>query len=417
MGLTAFLFPVAAKRPHELTVGLPLSKAPKTAFTPINTLSFPFLLWALLAWLASSQQTFSQTRFEMTPQVEQWVRNGQKAMYSYDFDRAHQEFDELIRHFPNHPIGYMYQAEVFWWLALSDKTNQSLENSFNQYTEKAIATGEALLRKDPKDFYALLFLAGTYGNKVRFLISINKRYVGALSPGKKGNNYCMQGLALRPDYVDFLIGAGAFDYFAGALPAVIKPFAWLLGARGDKEKGLRELQTVAQRGEFGQTEAKTVLLGVYYNEEKFEEYRILTSELIDLYPANPVFYMWLANYYISRSQLDDGIRYFSNLIGRAHGDSGVRISLGYAYYEKGRIELKKRALDEAGTSFSRAIEEGVKNANLLSLAHLRKGFALDLRHRRDAATGEYKIVLTLPDVEESHKLASRFLRSPYQGLP
>jgi tetratricopeptide (TPR) repeat protein len=393
------------------------SQATETFVAHINFFPLPVLLLALIGWVASSQQAFSQTQFEMTPQVEQLVRSGQKDMYSCDFDLAHQKFDEVIRRFPSHPIGYMYKAEVFWWVALSDKTNKSLENSFNRYTEQAIAKGEELLRKDPKDFYSLLSLAGTYGNKVRFLISINKRYVGSLSPGKKGNSYCTQGLALRPDYVDLLIGTGAFNYFAGALPAIIKPFAWLLGARGDREKGLKELQTVAQKGEFGQIEAKTVLLGVYYNEERFDDYRALTTELIDLYPSNHVFYMWLANYYISRSQLDDGIHCFSDLIGRANKNSGVRISKDYAYYEKGRIELKRKALHEAEISFSKAIETAGKNANLLPLAHLRKGFVLDLRNRRDEAIREYRRVLALPDVEECHKLASRFLRSPYQGLP
>jgi tetratricopeptide (TPR) repeat protein len=95
----------------------------------------------------------------------------------------------------------------------------------------------------------------------------------------------------------------------------------------------------------------------------------------------------------------------------------VRISRDYAYYEKGRIELKKKVLDGAETSFSRAIEDGGKNANLLPLAHLRKGFVLDLRKRRDEALREYRTVLALPDVEECHKYASRFLRGSYQGLP
>lgn len=417
MGLTAFLFSDAADRHQRTTAERVSFKATETFVTNFSISPLPVILLALIGWMASSHHAFSQTRFEMTPPVEQLVRSGQRDMYSCDYELANQKFDELVRRFPNHPIGYMYKAEVFWWVALRDKTNKSLENGFNQYTQQAIAKGEELLRNDPKDFHALLFLASTYGNKVRFLISISKRYVGALSPGKKGNSYCMEGLALRPDYVDLLIGPGAFNYFAGALPAVIKPFAWLLGARGDKEKGLKELQTVAAKGEFGQIEAKTVLLGVYYNEERFDDYRALTTGLIDLYPSNHVFYMWLANYYISRSQLDDGIHYFSDLLGRANKNSGVRISRDYAYYEKGRIELKKKVLDGAEISFSRAIEDGGKNANLLSLAHLRKGFVLDLRKRRDEALREYRTVLALPDVEECHKFASRFLRSPYQGLP
>ena len=186
MGLTAFLFSDAADRHQRTTAERVSFKATETFVTNFSISPLPVILLALIGWMASSHHAFSQTRFEMTPPVEQLVRSGQRDMYNCDYELANQKFDELVRRFPNHPIGYMYKAEVFWWVALRDKTNKSLENGFNQYTQQAIAKGEELLRNDPKDFHALLFLASTYGNKVRFLISISKRYVGALSPGKKG---------------------------------------------------------------------------------------------------------------------------------------------------------------------------------------------------------------------------------------
>ena len=369
---------------------------------------------------------FSQSQFEMTPEVERLIRAGQLDMYNCNFDSSGKNFEELIRRFPDHPVGYMYKAEVEWWKGLRDPGNKALEKLFLRYTQQAIERGEALIRKDPKDFYAQLFLASTYGNKTRYCVTVSKSYLGAMRAGLKGHFYNENALALKPDCVDCLIGSGSYNYFTGSLPAVIKPFAWMLGARGDREKGLKELEKATEKGEFGQTEAKTVLLGVYFSERRHEDYRKVILKLIDQYPPNHVFYMWLVNHCIRQSrllsaqgtalaQLDEGIRFLNELLARDAGTSTPGISRHYAFYEKGRLELEKKAPETAIASFSRAIELGSSDKSLLARAHLYRGLALDLKGDRDSALKEYRVVLGLPNVDTTQKYASRFSRNPYRG--
>ena len=59
-------------------------------------------------------------------------------------------------------------------------------------------------------------------------------------------------------YYDIYVGIGAFNYFTGALPAVIKPFAWLIGARGNRDVGIDQLKTAMTRARYSQTEARIV---------------------------------------------------------------------------------------------------------------------------------------------------------------
>jgi hypothetical protein len=73
-------------------------------------------------------------------------------MYSYDLNAADKKFDELIRHFPEHPIGYTHKAMVVWWRALCDTKNKSLEEAFDRYIDEAIAKGQSILNKDQYDF-------------------------------------------------------------------------------------------------------------------------------------------------------------------------------------------------------------------------------------------------------------------------
>jgi hypothetical protein len=121
----------------------------------------PFLL---LLYFSLAPVTHAQTQFDFTPEIDRLLRNGLNKMYSYDLKKADECFDELVRRFPDHPIGYMHKAEVVWWQALRDNKNPQLESDFERYTEIAIRKGHGLLKKDPKNFYVLLYVAGAYGN-------------------------------------------------------------------------------------------------------------------------------------------------------------------------------------------------------------------------------------------------------------
>jgi tetratricopeptide (TPR) repeat protein len=362
--------------------------------------------------LCSSQLVADSHPFEMTPETAQILRNGLHRMYKYDLKEADNLFDELIRRFPDHPIGYMHKAELIWWKALMDTKDEGLKETFRRFNEQALLKGEESLTRDPRDFYALLYLAGSYGNQTRFNIYISKSYFGAITSGLKGYKYIRSAHALRPDYVDSLIGLGAYNYFAGALPMVIKPFAQMFSASGNKTEGIKQLEQVVAKGEFGKIEARTVLLGVYLNEKKWVEYRRILRQLIAEFPSNPVFYAWLAAPFITQKRWGDGIHQFSELIEQANS-SGLQAGQGYAYYQKGRLELEKGDHENAIQSFSRILETHSRDENLLARTFLLRALAYDLMGNRDMALADYRATLDLPNVEDTHLKAQQFLSSPY----
>jgi tetratricopeptide (TPR) repeat protein len=351
----------------------------------------------------------------MTPEVAHLIREGLEAMYGCDYNTAEQKFDSLVRLYPEHPAGYMYKAECVWWKCLRNTTSKELQNQFTQYSETGVARGLALVQRDPKDFYAQMFLAGIYGNQTRFYVTITHSTVAAMRSGMKGDKYNQNSLALRPDCVDCLIGTGSHDYAPEVLPSLLKGVAKLMGIRADKSRSLENLELAAEKGEFAQTEAKIVLLGIYYNEKWFDKYEKLLMQLINQYPSNHVFTMWLAIFYQEQHRVDEGIECISRLLEKASRNPVFRLAQEYAYLEKGRLELGKKALNDAVHSLSRGIDAGRGNPDYLAQAHMLRGFALDLLSHRESAIQEYRSVLALPNVEDSHKSASRFTRSPFQG--
>jgi tetratricopeptide (TPR) repeat protein len=370
---------------------------------------------AIFALFIPCQTALAQSNFDITPDVDQLLRSGLHEMYDHHLVDAGKKFDELVRRFPDHPVGYVYKAELTWWEALQDRKNPALQDAFDRLTEEAISRGHALAKENPKDFYALLYLAAAYGNKTRYRGGIKRAYLDALQSGLKGHAYIKEAAGIRPENIDCLIGIGSYNYFAGALPSMVKPFSWMFGVRGDKDEGIRQLALAAQKGEYGQTEAKIVLLLVYFNEPRFEDYQKTLTSLIDQYPSNPVFYMWMADFFVVRKKASEGVQFFTDLIDRAPKTSSGEIDPSAAHYEKGRLQMEEKNWDAAIASMTKVIEMRPLDTKLTARAHLLRGLALDLKGQRSEAVLNYQAVLRLPNIEDSHERAKRCLKSPYRG--
>ena len=190
----------------------------------------------------------------------------------------------------------------------------------------------------------------------------------------------------------------------------------MFGARGDKNEGIRQLQLASEKGEYGQTEAKTVLLLVYFNEGRLDDYQKTLNRLIDQFPSNPVFYMWMANFFISQKKANEGVQLFAELLKQGDNSPAARVDISAAQYEKGRLEMEEKNWDGAISSLTQVIESCPADTKLLVRAHLLRGFGLDLTGRRGGAVLSYQAVLTLPNFENSHGKAKRCLKAPYRGV-
>jgi hypothetical protein len=410
----SFLDEVGRRCPQRRLVGSSSAAEKNMRGVHLDPWSLVIVLFLLL--FSPASVAHAQTQFDFTPEIDRLLRNGLNKMYRYDLQEADESFDELVRRFPEHPIGYMHKAEVVWWYALRDNKNPKLEADFERYTELAINKGHSLLKKDPENFYALLYVAGAYGNRTRYNAYVSKSYYRAMRAGIKGYDFVGPAQALRPNYVDCLIGTGAYNYFAGSIPTLMKIFAWMFTQGGDKDKGIQQLELAAQKGEYGQIAAKMILLGVYYNEKRFDDYQRLTSGLIEQFPTNPVFVMWLADFYIRQGRLDEGNQKLTLLLDKGKTASRSRLSLAQISYEKGRVLLEKQNADDAAASLTRVIDSDLPGGDpLRAKARLLRGCAWDLKGKREQALADYQAVLQLRDTDDCQRKARGFLKQPYRG--
>jgi tetratricopeptide (TPR) repeat protein len=153
-----------------------------------------------------------------------------------------------------------------------------------------------------------------------------------------------------------------------------------------------------------------VLIGLYSKQNQPEKSVELITQLATRYPRNYLFGVERAGMLYRLGRAEEGARVFGDLlkderIAQAATDV-VRFQWGEALAEKADHTGAIEQYD--------AVKRWPKSeAELVSLAHLHTGEALDALGKREQALVEYQAVLKRENVFGSHKLAAQYLKKAY----
>jgi hypothetical protein len=235
---------------------------------------------------------------------------GFAGLYNLDFDGAQKDFVAWEAAHPDDAVGPVSEAagllfSEFHRLGVlesqfyedNDKfvARQKLtpDPAVREQFQKAIGRAETLahtkLAKDPKERDALFALTLSAGLQADYAALIDKRNRTSLHFTKQASMAAQQLLAVCPDCYDALLATGFSKYIIGSLPA---PVRWVLrmdGLPADKDGGIADLQTTAQRGRYLAPFAR-ILLAIVYVREKDKAHALqLLSELRSDFPGNSLF--------------------------------------------------------------------------------------------------------------------------------
>lgn len=271
------------------------------------------------------------------PIADQAIRHAAQATYSMDLVEARKTARSLQRRYPDHPAGFLLDAETYWWEAQIDPTRKEIEDEFFRVQGKTIDIGEkALKAKKYPEVEIRAYLASAWGSKARFRLTQHGVGLKTVLDGRNAHNYAEEVYKADPKYTDILVGIGAYNYFTGKIPSVLKPFAYLLGASGNPTLGLQQIRTVIEKGRYAQTEARIVLFTALMKDGSYEEsFRVLKGLMSD-YPENHALYSWVTQWYLDQGKKTDGIAYFEKL--QAEQVSASPSLAQYALYEKAILQ-------------------------------------------------------------------------------
>ncbi len=366
---------------------------------------------------------FNQDYFAQDQKFDSLITAGIDQIYSIKFNQARSTFALVKRNYPQHPAGDFFTAMITWWQILLDLENEEFDDLFEDQLEIVIDQCDDILDNDPKNVDAYFFKGGSLGFRGR-LYSIRGDWLDAAADGKDALPLVFTAYELDSTNVDVKLGFGIYDYFAAVIPEkypMVQPLMFFF-PEGNKEKGIEELKTVAEKGKYAKYEAQYFLMTLNYSFERNDKECFKYAKMLsDKFPDNPRFQSFLGRINVRMNNLPTAVEIFRDVLNKAD-----RNLTGYndkvkreAHYYIGLNYMRSDSLDLALQHFnkceqiSRKVDDDEESGFLIN-AVLYLGEIYDLKGERNKAIQNYEEVLDFREFGNSHDRAEEYLEKPYK---
>lgn len=364
------------------------------------------------------------------PDLEALRRAGFEALYSLDYEAARRQFQRIIEARPDHPMGYLYLATTLWveklnqsrrlqtgfylnpsfYAATGERIDPERDRHFRRYIEQAMAKADALLAKRPDDVEAKYFRGAASAILGAYEASVARRFFAALRAGSRAVKDHREILARDPGFADAYLTVGIYDYIVGSLPLAVRLLAALGGFRGDRQRGLAELEHAAASGKYVADDARVLLVALYYRERRYSDALAVLETLASRYPRNYLLRSERATLLLRLGRTAEAVDAFEQLLRQPSFSAAhdvIRFQYAEALFQTGYTQA-------ALHHFRQLVASTQAYPDLVTLSYLRIGQILDLSGNRSAALTAYTTVLERENVFDSHEQARRYRRTPYK---
>jgi tetratricopeptide (TPR) repeat protein len=346
------------------------------------------------------------------------VIRGIDLIYNWEFDPAESLFERLIKENPEDPIGYFYLAMVSWSrLAYGIWTNEMVEQ-YGRRIKRTVEVAKNAVKKNKADCYAYFYLGGALGFEGRFKL-MERKFLSSFFLAQDAIKALKTSLELCPDNQDVLFGMGIFDYYTAKFSGVLKFLSYLLIHRGDKEEGLRKLQSAADGAIYSSIEAKSLLLHIYLymEEDQYDKALALAVELTERFPDNIRFKFFEGVTYIRLDKYagyEDVVNFFRKKSSRMPTKNEAFIWGNRGVYLEACYDLSHERPSEARSKLQRILlkADPVSDPFMLAWPLLKIGMCYDLEGKREKALDYYEQVIKLENGAGAQFLAYKYKRKP-----
>lgn len=380
-----------------------------------------FLFLALcLSFLLFITETDIEAAQQRSNQFRSCLRQGIEKSFNLEAESANSYLKKAVELDRGNPTGYAFLALAHllsYETSFEQKDRERSQEIMLRYVSEAISRGEKRIEKYPKDGQAYFAMALAKIVKVRWAIT-QKRY---FMVGQETSNiwhYLEKAKAEDPQNYDIYFPMGLLHYHVDHLPGLSRFFSSILIVSGDRQKGLRELELAAQKGDLLKELAKAELASVYTNFEK-QPARALTiaRELKDKFPRNYNCSFAMANTLSDLHRFDEALAIAREI------EKGIQAGIPsfvpqlQPRYDQlmGRILFNQRQYAKAVVYFQRVLKDSSSyNARVRAWAWVNLGMIHDAQRERKQAEECYSRALKVEGGEGIAQVeAEKYLKTPY----
>jgi tetratricopeptide (TPR) repeat protein len=372
------------------------------------------------------------------PADEPAIGSGFDRFYNNDYAGAIKQFEAAVKAAPDDPESYNHLAQGILYETLfrtgtlgshlvtdaneflhRSKIPISPENKkrFAECIEKAQRLSQSRLDRNPRDIDALYALGVAHALRANYLFLIDKAWIEALREATAARKADEQVLEINPDFIDARLILGLNEYVVSSLPFYLRALGFLGGFHGDKEDGIRQLESVYECGVRNRYDAGILLAVIYRREHRPRQAIPLLRTLAQRFPENYLLRFEQVEMYSDAGDKANALKVLGEV--DALREAGAR---GYAQikpakilYLRGNLQFWYGDLPEAEANLKNALarsdelEMGTK-----TLAWLRLGQVYDLEKRHPEAARAYREVLKLAPESDLASEAKGYLSNPYR---
>lgn len=403
---------------------------------------FYFAFFSLLLGSTNAQPA-TNTSAEAPAEMIALRRAGYAANYNLNYVTARTNFEEIRKRWPQHPAGDLYVANIIWLEHLyklrrlqtglyqnesfyagfegskeegetGDSVEAKVDRDFRTLMTSAKTKALTLVNANRNDAHAKYYLGAVYSVLAAYEASTARKFWSALRNGSKGIDAHQQVLKLKPDYYDAYLSVGLYDYIIGNLPFPVKALIAMGGVRGNKERGIKQLNSIIEHNAENADDARVMLIGIYQNENKPEEALTILQDFTSRYPNNFLFRLEFASALAQQTRKDEAIAAFEALVKEAGTNTPAAKSMDLIRFQYAEALAKQQSYDQAAEQFLASAKEPAAEAGLATMALLRAGQVFDLASKRNEALAQYKVVMARPNVYDSRDQAQKGMKQPYR---
>uniref|UniRef100_Q020U4 Tetratricopeptide TPR_2 repeat protein n=1 Tax=Solibacter usitatus (strain Ellin6076) TaxID=234267 RepID=Q020U4_SOLUE len=368
------------------------------------------------------------------------IEEGFSHFYNLEYDEAIASFDKAIAQNPSNPDihNHLAQSLIFREMFRDGALESELVSGNNSFlrraklnpspeTEKrildeigkAMTLAEAQLKKNPNDTAAMYADGIAYGLRSNYYWVVKKAWHDSLRDATSARKLHNRITELEPNNVDARLVQGLHDYIVGSLPWGYKMLGFMVGIKGDREKGIRTVQDVARNGRLNRVDAEIFLCALYRRENQAKLAVPLVQDLIQRYPRNYLLRLELGQMYSTSGDGVHGLQAVDEVarLKAAHSPGFDKLPWEKIYFQQGSIQFWYNDLDHSLENMKKVASKADDvDLNTGVLAYLRMGQIYDMKHRRAEAVEAYKKAIAYAPQAEAAQESKKYISTPYKRM-
>jgi len=354
--------------------------------------------------------------------------------YNLDYDRAVQEFEQVLQRHPNDPfaVNHLLTAVLFrelyrvGALNTSEYANDSfvhvahraadpaMQKEIKDLVQRALGLEEKLLSANPKDVGALYARGVTRAQFATYTGLIERAWFSALRNALGARHDHERVLELDPSAVQAKLVVGVHNYVVGSLPWGAKIGATIFGLGGNKEKGLQYLQECAAGNGETAVDAQMALILFLRREHRYPESLTIARSLVPRFPQNMLLPLEEANLLRTMGNLPDAASAYRKIW--QTGKAGKYPGLHYEVAAAGLGDVLRAGKDYQGAAdaYEQVSHVPKPDAQILQRSNLAAGEMYDLLRKRDAALAKYQAVIAADGSSPFAESARKYMKQEYR---